>query len=690
MTRQLLSVVIPVIVILVLFNVCSAQRTRAPRGQQVTNVADAFARYNEVFLAGEMSTAQSARRRFVLVRATSNRLNTVFEISVDFRQPQVVLRLRTQDSREYQLTFPTRSLHQGTTKRFLLHFHDLEMPSNSVRLFVDCEGLGLDKTEIPIRRLLQGNVTVRKHPDFQFYTSSSLEAQLRAQRCGRESYRVTTTTEAPKLEIPAWASERYSPQRSIPDISGQPRPTARPRISIVNEDTTGTINGQDPYLKMIEAVNALTGTVRELKQHMTSQVQETKALREAIANCAMCRGDRPNIRRCSSNPCFQGVRCIDTEEGFRCGSCPRGYHGDGVTCNRYTTCSDRPCYPGVRCVDTGRGFRCGACPAGFTGDGTRGGCTPFRQTCTSRPCFPGVRCEDVPEGFRCGPCPTGYSGNGTHCEDVDECRYSRPCDALATCENLSPGFTCTSCPPGYTSPPVQGVGLESAKTQKQICEDINECNDGRNGGCVVNSRCVNTPGSYRCGNCIKGFTGNQTVGCTPAGILCPDGVTRCSENAKCIRRRGFDGYVCQCNVGYAGDGKKCFKDTDLDGIPDEALPCNDRRCKKDNCVTVPNSGQEDADGDMIGDACDDDMDNDGIVNNPDNCPLVANPDQIDSEPGEPDKRGDACDNCPTVPNADQSDTDTDGLGDNCDPDIDNDGILNGNDNCFICTGILNV
>lgn len=60
----------------------------------------------------------------------------------------------------------------------------------------------------------------------------------------------------------------------------------------------------------------------------------------------------------------------------------------------------------------------------------------------------------------------------------------------------------------------------------------------------------------------------------------------------------------------------CGLDRDLDGHPDEQLPCNEPRCKKDNCPDVSNSGQEDVDGDGIGDSCDSDADGDGIPNFP--------------------------------------------------------------------------
>ena len=54
-----------------------------------------------------------------------------------------------------------------------------------------------------------------------------------------------------------------------------------------------------------------------------------------------------------------------------------------------------------------------------------------------------------------------------------------------------------------------------------------------------------------------------------------------------------------------------------------------------------NPGQEDADGDGIGDACEADSDGDGVIDDNDNCPAVANPGQEDADG---DGIGDACDN----------------------------------------------
>ena len=107
----------------------------------------------------------------------------------------------------------------------------------------------------------------------------------------------------------------------------------------------------------------------------------------------------------------------------------------------------------------------------------------------------------------------------------------------------------------------------------------------------------------------------------------------------------------------------------------------------DNCPFDSNPGQEDMDGDHVGDACDlDDADGDGVIDTIDNCVDTPNPLQEDedgddlgdacdlcpghSDPDNRDSDGDGmaipCDNCPFDANPAQLDTDLDGAGDACD------------------------
>ncbi|XP_042885175.1 cartilage oligomeric matrix protein-like [Penaeus japonicus] len=351
----------------------------------------------------------------------------------------------------------------------------------------------------------------------------------------------------------------------------------------------------------------------------------------------------------------------------RC-SIPSGMCPDGTD---LCVTNNGGCNANADCTTSGTVVTC-TCKAGYTGDGMT--CTDIDECLVNNGgCDGNANCQNVPGGRVC-KCRAGFTGDGLACSDVDECLVSNGgCDTNAQCSNTVGSRDC-KCLAGFT-----GDGL--------VCKDVDECLVG-NGGCHAKAQCTNTVGSRNC-SCLPGYIGDG-FGCAGACELqpCFAGVT-CTFSqvapfytcGPCPAGFSGNGITCEnleCPVGFAGDGVVCGPDSDIDGYPDSQLACTDKHCNKDNCVNRPNSGQEDADGDGLGDSCDDDADGDGRKNPSDNCPLIVNPGQEDKDS---DGTGNLCDNCPSVKNSNQKDVDLDGLGDACDPDIDNDGLANDKDNC---------
>ncbi|XP_067855894.1 signal peptide, CUB and EGF-like domain-containing protein 1 isoform X3 [Heptranchias perlo] len=143
-------------------------------------------------------------------------------------------------------------------------------------------------------------------------------------------------------------------------------------------------------------------------------------------------------------------------------------------------------------------------------------------------------CQNTPKSYKC-ICKPGYKGDGKQCEDIDECDNDYNGGCVHECINIPGNYRCT-CYDGFM-----------LAHDGHNCLDVNECDDN-NGGCQ--QICVNTMGSYEC-QCKEGFflSDNQhtCIHRSNEGMNCMNKDHGC---AHICRETPKGGVACECRPGF--------------------------------------------------------------------------------------------------------------------------------------------